>query len=316
MKRTMLCSLSLIVAGWFWVSAAAAAEHKGVAPDIVAKITHAAPEKATAAPAQKRKVLAFTKSLGFKHDSIPVCAAMVEILGNKSGAWQTVVSDDMAMFEPETLKQFDGVFMCSTTGDLFGGGATDKMPKKDGEKFARLRKSVLDFVSGGKGWGGSHAACDSCYGWPEYGAMFGGYFSGHPYRDIFVKIDDPASPVNAAFKGQGFKFSDEMYVFGPRGKSADGKENQPYSREKLRVLLSIDAKNEKAKIDPRAGNRADADYAISWIKSYGQGRVFYCSFGHDNQIFFDRRILQHYQDGIQFMLGDLKADTTPSLSGK
>jgi type 1 glutamine amidotransferase len=307
MKRTMLFCLFLVAGLGFCVSGAVGAEHKGVSPDIVAKITKAAPEKATAAPAQKRKVLAFTKALGYVHESIPVCSAMVEILGSKSGAWETVVSDDMAMFEPETLKQFDGVFMCSTTGDLFGGGPTDKMPKKDGERFARLRKSVLDFVAGGKGWGGSHAACDSCYGWPEYGEMLGGYFSGHPYRDIFVKIDDPASPLTAVFKGQGFKYNDEMYVFGPRRNGI-----QPYSREKLHVLLSIDAKNQQVKIDPKAGGRADADYAISWIKTYGQGRVFYCSFGHEIRIFFDPRLLQLYQDGIQFMLGDLKADTTPS----
>jgi hypothetical protein len=296
---------------WSWLSAAAAKD-AATPSDVAEKISKAAPEKATAAPAQKRKVLAFTKALGFKHGSIPVCAKMVEVLGSKTGAWETVTSDDMAMFEPETLRQFDAVFMCSTTGDLFGRDPLDKAPKAEAERFARLRKSVLDFVSGGKGWGGSHAATDSCYGWPEYGEMIGGYFSGHPYGKIFVKIDDTASPINAAFKGQGFEFADEMYVFGPRGKKVDGKDSQPYSREKLHVLLSIDSANEKVKINPAAGKRDDADYAISWIKSYGKGRVFYCSFGHNDRIFFDPRILQHFQDGIQFMLGDLKADTTPS----
>jgi type 1 glutamine amidotransferase len=309
MRLVILCSVLSLAGPWSWLSASLAAD---VAPDVIQKITKAAPEKATVPPAQKRKVLAFTKALGFKHASIPVCAKMVEILGTKSGAWETVTSDDMAMFEPETLKQFDAVFMCSTTGNLFGADPLNKMSKKEAELYARLRKSVLEFVSGGKGWGGGHAACDSCYGWPEYGEMIGAYFTGHPYGKIFVKIDDPGHPVNAAFQGQAFPFSVEMYVFGPRGKGADGKDAQPYSREKLHVLLSIDTASQQAKIDPKAGRRDDADYAISWVKSYGKGRVFYCSFGHNNDIFFDPRILRHFQDGIQFMTGDLKADTTPS----
>jgi len=310
MRRAMLSVGFLAVAGWFWFSTAARAD---VPPDQIAKVTKAAPEKATAEPAQKRKVLAFTKALGFVHSSIPLCAKTVEILGNKSGAWETVTSNDLAMFEPDSLKQFDAVFMCSTTGEVFGNGPVAKMSKADGEKYGRLRKSVLEFVRGGKGWGGSHAATDSCYSWPEYGDMIGGYFSGHPYGHIFVKNDDPASPINAAFKGKGFEFSDEIYVFGPRGKRPDGTEAQPYSRTKLHELLSIDVNNPKVKIDVKAGNRADCDYAISWIKTYDKGRVFYCSFGHNEHIFFDARVLQHFQDGIQFMLGDLKADATPSV---
>jgi hypothetical protein len=305
----MLCVGLLAIAGWLWVSSAARA---AVPPDQIEKVTKAAPEKATAEPAQKRKVLAFTKAIGFVHSSIPLNAKAVEILGKKSGAWETVTSNDIAVFAPDSLKQFDAVFMCSTTGEIFGNGPVEKMSKADAEKYGRLRKSVLDFVSGGKGWGGSHAATDSCYSWPEYGDMIGGYFSGHPYGHICVKNNDPASPINAAFKGKGFEFSDEMYVFGPRGKRPDGSEAQPYSREKLHELLSIDLNSEKVKNNPKAGNRADGDYAISWIKTYGQGRVFYCSFGHNEGTFFDARVLQHLQDGIQFMLGDLKADASPS----
>jgi type 1 glutamine amidotransferase len=289
--------------------AARGADPQAVAADIIDKITKAAPEKPTALSAGKRKVLAFTKFLGFRHGSIPICARMVEILGTKSGAWETVISDDIAMFEPDALKAFDAVFMCSTTGEIFGRDPLDKMGKEESERYARLRKSLLDFVSGGKGFGGSHAATDCCYGWHEYGELIGGYFSGHPYGKIVVKVDDPVHPVNAAFKGQGFDFSDEMYVFGPR-KGKEGQDSQTYSREKLRVLLSIDM--EKAKLDQKAGKRDDADYAISWVKSHGQGRVFYCSFGHRTEIFYDPRILLHFQDGIQFMLGDLKADTTPT----
>lgn len=263
------------------------------------KVAEAAPAKAQAAPARPRKVLCYTAATGFYHSSIPLGARAVAIIGRKTGAWETVITNDKFMFEPETLAQFDAVMMMQNTGSLFG--------ERDKAVNDRLRKSLLDFVAAGKGLAGSHAATDCSYDWKEYGELIGGYFTGHPYGKHVVRIDDPASPINAAFKGEGFPFSDEMYVFGPRGK--DGKE-QPYSREKLRVLLSIDV--EKSKIDPKAGRREDADYAISWIKRHGEGRVFYCSYGHDHRVWWTPSILQHYCDGIQYALGDLKADDTPS----
>jgi hypothetical protein len=98
----------------------------------VSKIAQALPEKAAAAPARPRKLLAFTYAAGFRHTSIPVCARAVQMLGDKTGAWKTVISNDRFMFEPETLAQFDAVMMCSTTGSLFGDKANNE----------RLRKNV------------------------------------------------------------------------------------------------------------------------------------------------------------------------------
>jgi type 1 glutamine amidotransferase len=274
-----------------------------VAADLVDKITKAAPAKATVKPAAKRKLLACTRSVGFHHDTIPVCAKMLEIMGNKTGAWETVITDDLNAFEPENLKEFDGVFFCVTTGPIFGDGPPDKV----GVRFTRLRKSLADFVASGKGLGGNHGATDACYNWPEYGQMMGAYFTEHPFGKIVVKNDDPASPVNAAFKEKGFPIQDEMYVFGPKPQQ---NAVQNYSREKMHILLSIDVPESKL---PNKGPRADQDYAISWIKPYEKGRVFYCSFGHDNNVYTLAPILQHFQDGVQYLLGDLKADDSPSV---
>jgi len=258
---------------------------------------NAAPAKPTAQPAKARKVLVCTEALGFPHDSIPIGAKAIEIMGKKSGAWETVISNDRYIFEPEVLAQFDAVMMMSTTGELFGA-----------EKAAneRMRKALVDFVAGGKGLAGSHAATDCSYQWREYGDMIGGYFAGHPWGRIVFKVDDPTSPITAAFKGQGFEVSDEMYTF-----------RDPYSRQKQRVLVSIDLEKSKLKDEPgkpgfkQGENRNDHDYAISWIKEYGQGRVFYCSFGHAHNIFWNPAIVQHYFDGMQYAIGDLKADATP-----
>jgi len=255
------------------------------------------PEKPAGAPAKPHKVLVYTATSGYKHDSIPLAAHAILLLGQKSGAWETLISNDRHMFEPETLAQFDAVMMVSTTGSLFGD--PDKTVNE------RLRKSLLDFVASGKGLAGCHAATDCSYDWKEYGAMMGGFFAGHPFGKVSVRNEDPRSPLNAAFKGENFDFQDEMYTF-----------REPYSREKLHILLSIDIA--KLPDDPaKPGfklkeNRADHDYAISWIHEYGKGRVFYCSFGHQHHVWYTPFLLQYFQAGLQYVLGDLQADATPS----
>jgi len=85
---------------------------------------------------------------------------------------------------------------------------------------------------------------------------------------------------------------------------------EPYSRDRLRVLLSMDLGKMTAK-DTEVG-REDKDNPIAWIQQVGEGRVFYCSFGHDRKIFWQKPLLQFYLDGIQYAVGDLKADATPS----
>ncbi len=287
-----------------------AAEKPAVKPEEIQKITQAMPETAPAKPKKARKLLVFTLTRGFPHSSVPVAAKAFEIMGQKTGAFEAVVSSDIAMFEPNTLQQFDAVMMDNTTGDLFAvdtKNMTAEEQQAAKERTARLRKSLLDFVLSGKGLAGSHAATDCFYNWKEYGDMMGGYFAGHPFRKIVVKNDDPKSPINAAFNGEGFNIEDEMYTF-----------RDPYSREKLHILLSIDMQKTQLPDDPKrpgfkkGENRNDHDYAISWVKQYGKGRVFYCSFGHEHNIFWKTPILQHYLDGIQFALGDLPAPTTPS----
>lgn len=261
-----------------------------VPADMVARIEAAAPATATVAPQAPRKVLVFTGcgEGGFYHSSIPVAAKAMEILGAKTGAYEATVTDDPAAFNPESLNAFDAVIMDNNTGAPFTDPA--------------VRQNFLDFVRNGKGLVGIHAATDCFYDWAEYGEMIGGYFDGHPWTadgTVAVKIDDPAHPVNAAFNGQGFTISDEIYQF-----------RDPYSRDKLRILLSLDTA--QTDMTKKGINRTDGDFAISWVSRQGDGRVFYCSLGHREDIFWNPAVLKHYLDGIQFALGDLEADATPS----
>ena len=280
------CAVAVTVAA---VMALATWAQAAVSEEMIQKIMAAMPAKAIAKPAKARKLLVFTLAKGYKHGSIPVAAKALEIMGKKTRAFEATESADPAVFKAETLAKFDAVLMDNCTS------APDKADLITDEE---LKKSILDFISvQGKGWIGIHAATDCNYHWPEYGEMMGGYFNGHPFRRISVKLDDPGSPLSAPFREKGFQIEDEIYTF-----------KDPYSREKLRVLLSIDWENSHLS----GGTRSDNDYALSWIHEYGKGRVFYCAFGHEDYIFWNPAILKHYLAGLQYVLGDLKADATPS----
>jgi type 1 glutamine amidotransferase len=225
---------------------------------------------------------------GFKHGSIPYWDRALAIMGRKTGAFEAVVSSDMAQFSAENLKRFDAVCFNNTTRLKFD---------------EPLRKSLMAFIKGGKGIVGIHAATDNFYDWPEAAEMMGGQFCGHPWGSggtWAVKIDDAGHPLMAAYKGKGFKVKDEIYLTKP----------PLYSRDKQRVLMSLDM-TDKATRSVQRGKFSDADVGISWVKSYGKGRLFYCSLGHNNHLTWDPALLQHYLAGIQFALGDFPVDTKP-----
>jgi type 1 glutamine amidotransferase len=263
-----------------------------VSEQDVQKIEAAMPTKALAVPKQPRKLLVFNLCKGFKHGSIPHWDKALEIMGRKTGAFQTVVSSDMAMFKAENLSKFDAVCLNNTTKLGFEGLA--------------LRKSLMDFIKGGKGIIGIHAATDNFYKWPEAAKMMGGQFCGHPWGGggtWAVKIDDPGHPLMASYKGKGFKVKDEIYRTKP----------PLYSRDKQRVLMSLDMSDEAT--GKKAGPE-DTDIGISWVKSYGKGRLFYCSLGHNNHLTWDPALLGHYLAGIQFALGDFPVDTKRNRNGR
>ena len=263
------------------------------------KIREAAPEKPTVRPARPRKMLVFWRCEGFYHRSIPVVNEALKIMGQKTGAYEvTVCTDDYSVFTPEKLRQFDAVCLNNTTHLKFH-------PQETPERC----KALMDFVKGGKGIIGVHAATDNFYDWPkgkgwsEASEMMGGKFTGHPWTSggtWAFKIDDPDHPLMAAFEGKGFKISDEIY-----------RTDAPlYSRSKQRVLMSLDM-SDPTTAGARGVKPSDDDTGITWIKTWGKGRMFYCSLGHNDHIFWTPMILQHYLDGIQFAMGDYEVDTTP-----
>jgi type 1 glutamine amidotransferase len=275
----------------------------------IAKMQAAAPEKARVPPLKPRKLLVFSRSWGYKHTARPFGAKAIEILGQKTGAFEAVLTEDDALFEPQSLKQFQAVVLNNTNEEIFLPEDFAKLPAPEQaqarQRDEMLKKSFAEFVQGGGGLAVIHAGVASFRDWPEFGNMVGARFDNHPWgagSTVVLRVEEPSHPLMAAFKEPSFLVTDEIYQVAA-----------PYSRENLRVLLSIDTA--KTKITPEHKkniHRDDMDFAMTWIKSYGQGRVFYCALGHQHELFWNPIVLQHYLDGIQFVLGDLRADTTPS----
>ena len=168
---------------------------------------------------------------------------------------------------------------------------------------------LIEWVKAGGAFAGTHCATDTLYGEQSYGEMIGGYFAGHPsgLQKVKVKVDDPKHPAAAAFT-DGEEYTDEMYVFGPKGDGKTGKAqpfaSQPYSRDKVNVILSAGkgSLNPPTKDPKQDYSRPDGDYAISWSKEYGSGRVFYTSLGHQDKVWKDEKFQQHLFAGLNWAL--------------
>ncbi|HCC58357.1 MAG TPA: ThuA domain-containing protein, partial [Solibacterales bacterium] len=168
-------------------------------PADISAMMAALPDKPFATPQSLRHVLVLCRAAGWVHTSIPLAAKMVEYLGDKTGAWMTDITYDAAMITPENLKRYDALFLASTTGEFLDD------PNDKAASDLR-RQALLNFVKGGKGLAGIHAATDSYHTsgrtaptgtWPEFNEMIGGFFKFHwSYPTLIpVKIDDPSSPL-------------------------------------------------------------------------------------------------------------------------
>ena len=265
------------------------------------------PGKAYAKPKKPRKILVLAHASGFVHSSIPLAGETVKAMGEKTGAWSTTITYDPADITAEKLAGYDAIFLDSTTLAFLDD------PKDPAATEAR-KKALMDFVRGGKGLAGIHAAGDSYHTkapdtngtWYDFNVMIGGYFKFHWVfpQPITVKIDDPKSPLTQMFHGE-FTVHDEIYTF----------VQDSFSRKRVHVLTSVDyAKmSDEDKAKETATKRTDGDYGLSWIRHEGKGRVFYEALGHSEHIYAMTPIMEHLLAGIQYALGDLPANDSPSV---
>jgi type 1 glutamine amidotransferase len=275
-------------------------------PDHKQRVDTAIPRQAPAKPRQPRRLLVTNLTrrngkpvVGTSAAAVPVANYAIEQMGKNTGAFQVVFSDDIEMFRPANIAQFDAICFNNTLGVLF--------------EDAELRKSLLDFVESGKGFVGIHDAIATFVQWPvydqwpEFGRMVGGTENGgHPWNGevMAMKVEDPASPINAAFGGKDFEIADQAFQL-----------QEPALRDRLHVLLRIDPeKSTKTTRKILPVRMKDMDFPMSWIRRQGKGRVYYLGLGHSAPVFWNPALLGHLLAGIQYALGDLDADDTPDAT--
>jgi type 1 glutamine amidotransferase len=263
--------------------------------------------KASVSPARPRKLLIYAISHGPHRFVIPTGKEILKLLGEETGAYTAVVSDDLAHFEADALKRFDAVCFANTTGEVFYRpiardefqGLTAAEKQQQVANAERLVENLTDYVRDGGGFFGIHAATDTLKKSPAYGDLIGGYFNGHPWsggQTVYARIERPEHPLcKDVFQEKGFHIKDEIYQM-----------KDPYARDNVLVLMSVDLEKSEKPLNPM--KRKDKDFPLAWVKTYGQGRVFYSALGHNKSTFHHPLVLQHWLEGLQYVLGDKPID--------
>lgn len=259
-----------------------------------ARIEAAVPNKPAATPKKPRKLLVIESLEGMSHNTIPHTNVMLKGMGEKTGAWTTVFSNDLTNLRYPKVKEYDAVFLNSIVGEF--------LPD------ATLRADLVRYVNEGGGLGGIHGSPWASRNWDEFAEMIGAQDAPHRIENGVMKVYDKNNPIAAPFNYEDLPFREEYYRFEHEG-------NTRLRWDKVRVLLTVDL-DEKvtASTDkPWAGyKRPDKVYPVAWIREYGKGRVFYNSLGHMPETFMRAEIVGHFLAGIQYILGDLPADATPN----
>jgi len=239
----------------------------------------------------KKNLLAIGEEKGYRHESVSHALATIERLGRETGLWNTTIRTDTEAltkrkleYNAKNLNDFDAVLFY-TGGDL----EMDDQQKAD----------FLSFVhDDGKGFIGVHSATITFTHWAQFGDLIGGYFDEHPWGTFAAPIivEDPNFPGMQQFP-HSFVLTDEIYQV------------KNFSREQSRVLMRLDA----TKLDlanPRV-HRTDKDFAVTWAKTYGQGRVFYSTLGHREETWDRPDIQKMYTQAIQWAMRLVDGDATP-----
>jgi cytochrome c len=223
---------------------------------------------AASAPLAQPRILVFSKTAGFRHDSIPAAIAAVQKLGVQNG-FDVDATEDAGAFTDAALARYDAVVFLMTTGDVL-----------DDAQQAALQR----FVRAGHGWVGVHSAADTEYDWPWYGALVGAYFRSHPaIQSAVVDVTDPRTVSTASLPAKWTR-TDEWYNF------------QSNPRGSVHVLATI----EEASYD---GGEMGADHPIAWWHDYDGGRAWYTAGGHTQESWSEPLFLAHVLGGIQYAMG-------------
>ncbi len=223
------------------------------------------------------RVLAFSKTAGFRHKSIPVALDAIDQMGAANG-FVVDRSEDAADFTDANLANYDAVVFVSTTGDFLNN-----------EQQAALQQ----YIRGGGGYAGIHAAADAEYNWAWYGQLTGAFFDRHPaIQQATIKVEDKNHPSTAHLANTWVR-TDEWYNF------------RTNPRANVKVLLTVDESTYN-------GGSMGADHPIAWYHAFDGGRAWYTALGHTDTSYAEPDFRQHLLGGIQYAIGT-KTTSTPSV---
>ncbi len=216
------------------------------------------------------KVLVFSKTSSFRHESIPAGIEAIRSLGKQHG-FAVDTTESSASFNEKTLKRYNVIVFLNTTGDVLN----------DAQQLELNR-----WVQAGGGFVGIHAAADTEYEWPWYGELVGAYFNGHPndpnVRDATIKVIDKTH-VSTKHLPETWKRTDEWY-------------NYKDIRPEINVLLNLDEKSYQG------GTNGD-NHPIAWYRDFDGGRTWYTGLGHTNECYQDQDFVEMLWGGIQYAAG-------------
>ena len=213
------------------------------------------------------KVLVFVKTQGFHHNSIPAGVAAIAKLGAENG-FEVDATEDSLDFSTSNLKQYSAVVFLSTTMDVLG----------EAEQGA-----FENYIRGGGGYVGIHAAADTEYGWPWYGKLVGAYFQSHPHQQkAAIQVVDKKH-ASTSFLPDRWERFDEWY-------------NYKNINPELKVLAKLDEKTYE-------GGKNGDNHPTAWYHEFEGGRAFYTGGGHTKESFKEPLFLRHLLGGVQYAMG-------------
>ncbi|WP_020134955.1 ThuA domain-containing protein [Streptomyces sp. 351MFTsu5.1] len=232
--------------------------------------------EAQAAADPAYRILVFSRTAGFRHSSIEDGIAALQALGTQNN-FTVDASEDPQVFTTGNLGQYKAVVFLSTTGDVLG----------DAQQTA-----FEQYIKGGGGYVGIHAAADTEYDWPFYAGLAGALFQSHPaIQSATVKVEDRAHDATAHL-GATWQRTDEWYNY------------RTNPRTTAHVLASLDESS-------YTGGNMSGDHPIAWCKDYQGGRAFYTGGGHTEESFSDAAFRRHLLGGVRWAAGMTEADCRP-----
>ena len=227
---------------------------------------------ASTLPVNRSKILLFTETIPYFHQSIPFAIGAIKQLGRNNG-FDVDTSNDSASFTNQNLKQYAAVVFLSTTGDVLN------TPQQN---------AFRTFIRSGKGYVGIHAAADTEYGWPWYNRLIGGYFMSHPnQQNATLNVIDQTFIATKHLPKQWKRF-DEWYNF------------QATYWNNVHVLMTIDEES-------YVGGEHGKFHPMSWYQDFDGGRSFYTQLSHRDESYSDPLFLRHLLGGIQYAMSGRKA---------